>query len=780
MKDTQNKKEPKISNQLKKIPHLPGVYKMLDEKNEVIYVGKAKDLKKRVTSYFTNSKQQSVKNIRMISQIKKVEFISVDSELEAIMLEINMIKELRPKYNILMKDDKNFVYIKVHLNEDFPRISFCRSVEKDGAKYFGPKTSGFAAKEILKLLKKIFPYRHCPLKIEYVGQEHNDGTFKAKVKGNFKHPCIDYHIKRCPGPCIGKGTKEQYQDNIQQIVDFLEGKTEHVLGYIQQKMIEAAAEKKFEIAAKLRDKLGQVNQILEKQKITTPTDKSVDIINYAISGKDIFTKIFQIRSGKLLNEIGFRLKVNGQLPEDKEVMSRIIKGYYPHAVNIAKTIFVPVQLEDQKVIEEWIGTQAGHKVKINVPQKGDSSKLLEMVHKNAILFAEKESASFEGTDGKKGEEALKKLTEELKLKKIPKRVECYDISHLSGEMTVGSMVVFKNAYPSKSDYRIFKIKNLAEGKIDDYASLNEVLSRRLKWLTKHKSPQGITIRKPTKKDLSLIKQELKTQKLDFEGLDESENMVAKKNKDIIGFLRLKKHIEGAVEMCSLWVDPEFRGKKIGHSLMQKIIEKTKAKKIYILCSKSLENYYSSFGFVPTQKVPDFLEKKLKIVYKERCELKSEVATYLYDKNKYIKDKSFTTKPDLIIIDGGKGQLSSAKKVIDESELNIPIISIAKKNEEIFLPGIKTPINTENKSPQQFLVQRIRDEAHRFAIEFNRNLRIKKLTESSLDGIQGVGEKIKKKLLIKFGSVSNIKQSTVEEIGKVVGDKIALKIKSKLT
>lgn len=743
-----------LDTTIESLPSTPGVYQMLNDKEDIIYIGKAKDLKKRVKSYFQKSKNHSVKTKKLVENIVDIKCIETNSELEALILETNLIKENRPKYNILMKDDKNYVYIKV-TNEDFPQICTVRKRLKDGAKYFGPKTSGMAVKQTLKFLNRLFPYRTCTFDI----QETPEGP--KLVSPNRKIPCLDYHINRCIGPCVGAVSKADYRKIIDQIVNFLEGKHKPILDSLKESMKEAAMNKDFEKAAKLRDQVEYIQMLNEKQLVSDVNIVDRDTIGYIEHEKQIFVNLFQIREGKIINQENFILN---KIEEGGEILSSFLKNYYSEATDIPKEVLIPKEIEDQKVIETWLKDLAGHSVKIIVPQKGQKNKLIELSEKNAQTFMKQQIASWSLDEKKQSyEKVLESLQEKLGLTNLPSRMECYDISHLAGTLTVGSMVVFKNGKSSKKDYRRFKIESLKKGEIDDYKAMQEVLKRRLGRL----ALQGVQkndyeFRKGLKKDIIEIEKILKKEKMDSKEIKASDFVVALKNYKIAAFGRVTKYEDKTLQLRSLWVGKKYQKEKLGWKLMKKLFDNFKGKDIHVL-TKNGEEYYEEFGFRKlTISIPEILKKEMK---KGMSCMKFKIP----------KESSFDELPDLMIIDGGKGQLSTAYEVMQNLKLEIDMIALAKREEEVFKPGEKVSIILDKKSPELYLLQRIRDEAHRFAISYNKSLRKKSDHKSALDSIPGIGPKTKKKLLQTFGSVKEIKETSLEELSKVCDTKLAQKI-----
>lgn len=766
-----------LQNILENLPANPGVYKMKDAQGHIIYVGKAKNLRNRVKSYFQRTQEQAMRTQKMVSQVVDLDYTVVGTELEALLLETNLIKELRPKYNILMKDDKNYVYVRITTDEDYPRITLVRKVTKDKARYYGPKTAAWKVKETFKMLKQILPFRHCNLDIKFVKKGLNREEVEVTNKV-IKYPCLDYYIKRCSAPCIGHISKENYRKIIDKVIGFFEGRTEDIIEELKSQMLEAAQERKFEKAARIRDKLLHIQEILEKQRISDPHRKDTDIINYYFEEGKIYVNLFQIREGKLLNQENFILDVreNKELINDNEILESFLNQYYEKATDIPKEILIPVDFGEKTVFEEWLSQMKNQKVSILIPQKGEKNKLLELAFENAKSYAKQCRVRWM-MEGKTPQDALEELKKHLKLEKL-RRLECYDISHLGGTLTVGSMVVFENGIAKKEHYRTFKIRTLKEIKPDDYLCMKEILSRRLKYL--RTASKAFKFIKPTKKLIPQI------QKI----IDDNPTLIGptivtkqyflciiNDKKELLAFGRTEKANPESAEIRSLWVFEKYRGQKLGHDLMRRLIEKTKFKKYYVYVKPELRDYYEIFGFTEVKQIPNFFVERIRTDEKEMGE---EGILLLVERKKALaRDPSLTEKPDLLIIDGGKGQLKSALGALKESSLNIPAVSLAKREEEIFLPGETDSIKLSRDSEALKLLQRIRDEAHRFAITFQRDLREKHMTRSALDEIKGVGEKYRKTLLQKFGSLENIKSASITDLSQIVGKKLAEKIKTSL-
>ena len=579
-----------IKNALAVLPDKPGVYLMHDETGKVIYVGKAVVLKNRVRSYFRNLASHTPKVKAMVAKIAEIETIVTSSEVEALILECNLIKKYRPRYNIMLKDDKTYPYLKVTMQEEFPRLVVTRRQARDGAKYYGPYADAGAMHATVKLLRGMFPLRTCR-------------------KMNPDRPCLNYHIKRCLAPCAGHVSKAEYASMIKSVCMVLDGRTNELERDLQGRMQEAAENYAFEEAARLRDQLQAVQRLNEQQKAVTNNGGDMDVIGYGqdITGSCI--QIFFVRKGKLIGRDNFLLHDEGD--NEVEVLTAFIKQYYNEATFIPKKIILPVlpEEEDKATIEEWLTERSSRKVELFVPQRGVKKELLKLADDNAVkLLSErlrKGSLSL-----KNDVEAAEELQQILGIDHPLERMDCFDISHTQGTETVASMVVFRNGSISKKDYRKYKIVS-AEGKPDDFKSMQEVVYRRYK---------------------------------DYEDL-----------------------------------------------------------------------------------------------------------------------------PSLVVIDGGKGQLSSALEVIRGLGLHdLPVVGLAERNEEIFLPHQSQSIMLDRDSEALHLIQRIRDEAHRFAITFHRKLRSKRNLVSILDHVDGIGPKRRQALWKAFKTIDAMKAADVEELAAVDG------------
>ncbi|MDP2691901.1 MAG: excinuclease ABC subunit UvrC [Candidatus Gracilibacteria bacterium] len=789
----------KIKKLLKTIPETPGVYQMKDEEGSIIYIGKAKNLKHRVAQYFQLSKAQSLKVKKMVEKVQDIDIIETNSEMEALILETNLIKERRPRYNVLMKDDKNYVYIKVSTHEDYPRLSIVRKREKDGALYFGPKTSADACEKMINILRKIFPIRTCTLEME----DGPDGLINI-TKKTIPIPCLDYHIKRCAGPCINEIKQNDYKDMIKQIIRFLKGNVQEIITKLKYDMFNYANAKSFERASKLRDQIKAIENMFRKQLVSDPEFINRDVIGVHPDFDKTFINLFQFREGKLVTQENFTLDTpqtissSSDEEQSSSVIESFLRSYYSETTDIPGEIFLREPPLDQGLWTEWLterrhelnqltGDDDRKKVHFLTPLKGKKNKVLELSEKNAGSFARQSRAKWM-SDTAKTTQACRDLAEELGIEKELNRIECYDISHMGGEHSTASMVVFVKGSADKKLYRHFKIKTLENGEIDDYAAMDEIISRRLQRLTQFATPttEHYQFKKPLKKDFELIEIALRDEKIiskeekpdskDYVGLyhgKENENQ-------LVGYTQLVEYNNGdSAQIGTTWIEGEHLNRALKHQLWTKLIEKIKLPHIYAICGKEEKEDYLSYGFTELKKIPDFL-------INQKPTTNNQQTSYLIYKitKKTNSDTSFSQIPDLIIIDGGKGQLGIVNQIMKASDLSIPLIGLAKKEEEIFMP-----IDDEEERFQRiilpknsqalYLVQRVRDESHRFANELRKKLGKKKLTESEIDDIPGVGLIIKRRLLKEFGSINSIKSAPMEDLERVVGAYIAKMLKDRL-
>lgn len=597
-----------IKEELKKLPQKSGVYIMKDSKDNIIYIGKAINLKRRVSQYFQSRKNKPPKVQKMVPHIKEFEYIVTDSELEALILECNLIKKHKPKYNILLKDDKAYPYIKITLNEPYPRIFITHKIEKDKAKYYGPYINGTSMREFVELVHELWPIRRCSLNIQ-----HNNINSR---------PCLNYDLGHCIAPCNKDVKPEEYRTYIDKSIDLLEGKYDDVINMFEKDMNKYAENLEFEKAAKCRDKIRSIKRVAEKQKMATASLDDKDIIAFARADDKALVQIFFLRAGKIIGREHFMLD-DVNLMTRSEVMTEFIKEFYSGTPFIPKEIIIQEKLLESEIIEKWLSIVKGQKVHIVVPKKGEKYELVELAYKNAVLTLQQFGDKIV-RDNQKLEKALTEIKALIGINTKIERIEAYDISNIQGFESVGSMVVFENGKPKRSDYRKFRINSVLGP--NDYASMEEVITRRFT-----------------------------------------------------------------------------------HALNE--IQELKAK------------------------------------------------------NLSVEEGKFAKLPDILFIDGGKGQINVAKKALSLLNIEIPICGLVKddkhktrgliyEDKEFLLPH-----NSEGFK----LITRIQDEVHRFAVEYHRTLRANTQIHSILDDIEGIGSVRRKALLKKFGSIEQIREATLEEL-----------------
>ena len=611
--------EDTIKRRLQAVPESPGVYMFRDNKSQVIYVGKALRLRDRLRSYFTPGYAQTARVAELIRKANDFEFVTTANEVEALVLENNLIKNYRPRFNIRLKDDKNYLYLKLPVTEEFPRVHYSRRVQNDGALYFGPYTSALSLRSTVKSIRQLLPFRTC-----------SDEIFKqGKV-------CLDFHIKRCPGPCERRITSDDYKARINEVALFMEGRSDILVRELKQRMEDAANRLDFENAARYRDQLQSIERIADRQKVLTRGRDDQDIVAYARSGNDVYVEVAYVRQGKMVGHDGHALDGAADATEP-ELLRGFMLQYYSSATHVPRDVVLPGPVDEPELITGWLSQKRGRPVTIEVPQRGRKRALVTQLAETAKQELEQMRIRAD-YDRSRTEPMLAALAEALDLESPPRRIECYDISNIQGDSAVGSMVVFEDGRPRNEHYRHFRIKYVPGP--NDFAMLQEVLRRRL------------------------------------ERLEQSQR---REEADIVG------------------------------------------------------------------------------------------------------DRSFTSRPDLILIDGGKGQLSAALEVLESAGYaDIPTFALAKEREEIFAPGRVEPIVQERNSPGMFLVQRIRDEAHRFAITHHRKVRARKALTSPLDSVEGIGPARKRALLRHFGSVQAIREAPVDEIVKLgIPERLAMRLKETL-
>ncbi|MBI5415066.1 excinuclease ABC subunit UvrC [Candidatus Peregrinibacteria bacterium] len=754
----------KLKKSLRHLPSTPGVYEMLSEDGDTLYVGKAKNLRKRVQTYFRVKAVLSLRIQKMIEKTHDIFWTEVSSEVEALILESNLIKEKRPKFNILLRDDKSYAYFCVSIRDDFPQITLTRHVIKDGSLYFGPKISAGSVRKTIDLLRDIFLLRTTNLEIT----EISPGKVEVKNPGNIKYPCINFHIKKCSAPCIGNIFKEEYRSRIQKAIKFLKGDTKEVLADLEKQMQESAEKREFEKAARVRDLFRAVESISEKQIVSAPDEFSADVIGTCLKFGHAFFHLFQIREGKVINSETFSLSMNSS-EDSEEALFAFLREHSDRAADIPKTLVLSLQIfpkEEQEIWEKFFQEKWHQKIEISLPEKGKRKKLLELAEKNAESYAIRNAASF-----LKHEEDLDKVLEtlqkKLKMKHIPKRIECYDVSHFGGTETVASMAVFVEGEEKNAEYRRFQLKTIAHGEINDFKSMEEVILRRLKHIPRQ-MPDGWKVQKVnSKKDMEFIVAATSGKN---EGANPNsrpnENFIILKNGEkIIGILERKPvgatlAVAQSEEIQISWMDSKLamtQKSEVGYFLVRKLLEISESKKIFF-SGVDDDRHLENLGFI----------------FENEC----WVFKNLSKKKKY---DSLKIIPDLLVIDGGKGQLSSAKKILDEFPFakKIQLCSLAKQFEEVYITGNSKPLAITADSPEGKLLQRIRDEAHRFAITYNADLHKKSQQKSVLDDLPGIGTKTKKKLLQAFGSISGIRDASDEKLLEIVSEKVLREIKKGL-
>jgi len=614
----------KLQGILATLPAKPGCYLMKNIEGKIIYAGKAISLKNRVRSYFHADASHDAKTRRLVREIVDIEWIVVGSELEALILEMNLIKKHRPKYNVRLKDDKRYPYIKIHWADPFPKVTVTRQMVDDGSRYFGPYTSAWAVYQTLDVLRRIFPYLTCD----------------RNITGMDQRACLYYDIKLCTAPCIGAVNQIQYRQVISDLMDFLSGHSEGIVERLQSDMEKASEEMRFERAAALRDQLKAIHSIIERQKIVFASDYlDSDVLAMARSNGEACVQIFFIRGGKLIGREYFILE-GTEDEADSEIMEQFVTQFYTEAATIPEQVMLPNEIEEARIISQWLRSKrGGEKVEFFVPKEGQSHELVQMATENAKETLQALKAQWQA-DTHKQEQALAELQQALNLPEPPNRIECYDISNTQGTAIVGAMVVFTQGVPDKKLYRKFNIESVV-GAPDDFASMEEMLTRR--------------------------------------------------------FRRWRSAQETANE--------------------------------------------------PGAKL----------------------------------DPSFSFLPDLIIIDGGKGQLGRAVQVLEKFELldKIPVIGLAKQQEEIFFPYKSDSSLLPRHSQGLYLIQRIRDEAHRYGITAHRKKRQKLGMASQLDSIPGIGPARRKALLKHFGSIDKIREASIQDLRAVVPEETAQSIKEHL-
>jgi excinuclease ABC subunit C len=604
-----------LRERLRQVPDLPGVYVMRDERTRVVYVGKAINLRNRLRTYFQDRGPLDARIAAMVARVFDFDILTCSSEQEALLLECNLIKRYRPRYNIRLRDDKNYLYMKLPRTGDFPRVYTVRKVADDGARYFGPYTNAKALRSTMKTLRRIFPYRTC-----------SDDVFR---RGRV---CLDYHIKRCSGPCEGLIGSAEYRASLEQIGVFMEGRADDLVRTLQREMREASDGMEYERAARLRDRAIAVDKVAERQRVLSQVGREQDVVGLARSGADAVIAVVTVRRGQVTGSETFELEGAADMDETA-VVNGFLGQFYGNATSYPREVLLPAPIEDAEVLSGWLSQRRGTRVDLLVPQRGQKLELVRMAARNAEA-ALKQATVKKDYDAERSEALLSDLQDALGLDAVPRRIECYDISNLMGTNPVGSMVVFEDGRPRNAHYRHFHIRGIAGA--NDFAMLQEMLRRR--------------------------------------------------------FVRLTAAMRDRVDNGS-------------------------------------------------------------------------------------SDGSFSSLPDLVIVDGGKGQLSAAREVLEELELQqLPVFGLAKKKEELYQPGSSRSILLPLDSPALFLLQRIRDEAHRFGITFHRRTRARRALGSPLDGVAGLGPVRKRALMRRFRSIEGIRNASDDELLEVLPANVVLALK----
>lgn len=732
-------------------PLKPGVYRWKNELGETVYVGKAKNLRNRLKSYVQPAADANLGPWKrsMLRSIASFECTITRTELEALILETNLIKEIRPKYNVLMKDDKNYVYIRIS-REPFPEVSVLRKMHKDGAYYFGPFVSSYETKRMLELVHTVYPFitsRETVTTLNKIVKNGGDSTVPL-----FQIPPLPVQIgKHC---ALGTPfyTQSQYVTAIDALKQFLRGHRQAVILQLEADMKQAAQNRKFEKAVTLRDCLQYMRSLEEKQLVSDTTGENTDYIGIAVLHGYSQVVLMKEREGRLIAEQSFAFV--GQPEDELEVLLSFITQYYSDNADIPAVLVLPYELPDQIVLQQWLTDARGTNVAVQVPERGKKVQLLELATANAEQKVKQQEASWEA-EKRATEAALTQLQELLHLPTIPKRIEGYDISHLGGTETVGSMVVTKNGKAANDLYRSFTIKRLVEGQIDDYASLAETLERRLRYLVdgvqmhiERLERDGITIRKALKKHGDLIK-ELSSLPAENTNVSYKDCFIALQAEAIIGIVQLCSH-DGIQELKLLFfADAVPQSTQV--VLVEFALRTVKKGKVYCAVAPAYTDLLTEVGGRIINSAP-------KTLVVPPTHIPMSVAMSVQK-----PDASLAARPDLLVIDGGKGQLSAVVKVLNALELSIPVIGLAKREEEVFIPNQSYSLEIPKDSPALFLLTRLRNEAHRFANYQRERRGIKHYKQSVLDAIAGIGPTTKQKLLDQFTTVQAITAASDEDL-----------------
>lgn len=709
----------KLRSRIAKLPASPGVYRWLNADGDVLYVGKAKDLRARLKNYVApDAGKQGPWKEALMRSATDVEATVVRSELEAFVLETNLIKELRPKYNILMKDDKNFVYVRITVQDAYPRIEVVRQMLKDKALYIGPKTSQYQVQRTLDMLRALYPFRTCKMSIAQADPSAAGIPLEVVCKNKDRPtPCLDHHIGQCAAPCAGLISERDYRERcIDPVIRFLRGDQGDIVAMLREKMARAAQERKFEQAAKLRDVLQYIEELSQKQAVSDTSRENADVAGVALLSGRAQVVLLRERDGKLIDDVS--LELAGSAESAGGVLAQVLPQFYATTADFPRLLVLPEAFDGMDGFAQWLGELAGRKVELRVPERGKQSTLLKLAMHNAAERAKQREAKWEA-EHRMVEGALTELQHALSLPAVPKRIEGYDISHLGGTETAGSMSVFVDGKPQNKHYRHFTIHGLKAGEVDDYRSLREVLRRRLKYaagglqgeLDRCKE-NGMLIEKAKKADQETLERIAAEHPgiLSSKEIDYRFAVVARKDGGIVGTCRLRTHGGALLELAGVWVREDLRGRKLGHAMTRLLFSRLKKReKVYVRILPALTEYYALLGFRHVLEAPK-LFREIRAKNPEG----PERMVMVYDCAQHQSDASLGIKPDLLLIDGGKGQLGVAVDVLKELGLSIPVIGLAKREEELFVPGGSAPLDLPKESPARYLLMRLRDEAHRFA------------------------------------------------------------------
>lgn len=752
----------RINKKLKKLPVDPGVYKFFNADGELLYVGKAKSLRARVRNYFQPNAVHGPRTRKLVEKIADLEWTIARSEVEALVLEANLIRELKPPFNVLLRDDKSFLYVKITA-EPFPAVFLTRRLERDKATYFGPYAKAGQVRKTLDFLREVLRFRNCEVEIS------PDGKAGRNPEGR-KIPCLDYQIHRCDGPCDARISLEEYRQSIQQLTDFLRGKTAPVRRLMQEEMLKAAAAKEFEKAARFRDLIRSVETIDALQAVSTPIDVSADVIGMSYGKEKSFFHVLFVRHGKVLRSENFNLPSD---EDEAETLFAFLREHIAIAPDMPAQLVVPglFPAGEQSLWEDFIWQMTGQHVALVLPQRGPKRELLALAEKNAKLQAVNARASFEKN------EPLDALQSALSLDHRPERIECYDISHLGGTHPVASQVVFVNGKPDKSSYRKYHITSLPPGQIDDFAAMAEVMRRRLRQLKRQESVLSMT---------DVIAPEERASFASALGLaDHAVEVLARIWRFVevatgrhAGYAALLMHGKLA-EIRHVWVTPEFEASDTITEIIKTIVLASAEKCLRIVVPRKdlrFQLHLKALGLSEDKKPP----KPFLAEASEKDSAAAPEPKLVFKITPADLKRAADQMPDLIVIDGGKGQLSAAHAVLTAEGFDgkIALCSLAKREEEIFLPHRQMPLPIAKGAPENMLLQRLRDEAHRFAISFNKRLRAKAEITSVLDEIPGIGEKTRQKLLKKFGSAEAVLKADAEELKAFVPAAVIAQIKAR--